>query len=275
MPNFDLSLSPSQLELIAKPNSTAIYTYQLTNNTYQNLSLFISLEPWQPQGNDGSVSYSQVPVNPHLTFSLSNADLKLNQTFTLPPQTTKQLILKIKTDSSAPLNDSYYTLFVNQNLSDFGNSNHSTVTAKIGSHLLISIANTDHLPQKGQIQPLIINPKLKDIFFTPLRVSTEVKNITDYYFPISGTLTLSKNNLTIKEIKLSPDNVLAHHSRQLQYSFSPPFWPGKYTATLTTPFAPNASASFYIFPFSLLALLPLVILLTFLFRYKHRKTGLG
>jgi hypothetical protein len=273
MAAFDLSLSPPQLELILKPGATIIHTYEITNNTYQNLSLSISIDPWLPQGPEGFVSYDHVPANPYLSFSLSNSDLKLNQTFILPPQTHRQLILKIKSATDTPLGDSYYTLFVNQDSSSLtGDLTHSAAAAKVGSHLLISSANSDQIPQKALIKNLTVAPKLKDILFTPLQISAEIQNTTDFYFPISGTLAITKNNLLIKQFNLTPDNILSHNSRLISCDNSPcllkpPFWPGKYTATITTPFSPSHSTSFYIFPFSLITLLiPLTISLTLLFR---------
>lgn len=281
MPTFDLSLSPTQTELILKPGATVIQTYKITNNTYQNLSLLISVDPWQPTDSSGSVSYDQVSSNPYLSFSLSNSDIKLNQIFILSPKTTQQLILKIKSASDTPLGDSYYTLFVNQSSSDLtGDLTHSNAIGKIGSHLLISSANSDQIPQKALLKNLAVKPKIKDILFTPLQISAQIQNTTPYYFPISGTLTISKNNLQIKQFNLSPDNVLAYHTRTIRClnnneitncQLKPPFWPGIYTATINlhpSINSPASSLTFYVFPFSPLAfLIPLTFLILF-FRYR-------
>lgn len=259
MPNFNLTISPAQIEFILKPGVGLIQTYQITNSSDSNLTLSTEVLPWIPLGSNGDVSYDHILASPNIHFHINNADLKLSQTFTLRPQETKQLVLKINTDSNTPLGDYYYTFFVSQTNQNSSDGNSSQAYGKIGSHLLLSISQTESPIPQSQIKNFQITPKIKDIFFTPLKFFANINNNSDYFFKTSGTLTLTKNNLTIKELKLKNDNVLAHHARTLECqdintcTISPPFWPGHYTATLTLDSSLNAtpiSISFFVFPFS-------------------------
>jgi hypothetical protein len=140
----------------------------------------------------------------------------------------------------------------------------SQAVGKIGSHLLLSVSDSEQVKSNFEIKKINLFPQFKDVFLTPIQVSAEIKNNSDYYNRIKGTISISKNNLKIRELNLSEDNVLAHHNRtiacqnQNTCSISPPFWPGRYTASLILDPSLNAkpvSISFYVFPFSLILII--------------------
>lgn len=266
MPSLNLTLKPAQIELVAKPGITLTQAYTVSNNTDSSLALTTQVLPWQASGSDGSVTYQDVPANPHLQFSLNNADLELGQNFILNPRETRQLVLKIKSTDTIPLSDSYYTFFVSQNLSGSFNANTSltSTSARIGSHILFSTATSASPASKLSVTQISISPQLKDIFFSQISFQAEVSNSSPYFAKTTGKLTISKNDLVIKEFDLYPQNVLSQHSRQITCmtdnnptpcTLSPPFWPGSYTATITLDPALSASPvslNFYVFPYSLL-----------------------
>jgi hypothetical protein len=113
---------------------------------------------------------------------------------------------------------------------------------------------------------LTVSPSFKDTFFPRLQIRALIQNRSAYFFKSAGKLTITKNNLIIKELDLFPQNVLALASRQVACNsgnlpvpctLDPPFWPGKYTATVSLdPSLASASASttFYVFPYSFLLL---------------------
>lgn len=272
MPNFNLTISPAQIEYLLKPNITITQAYEIINNSSENIYLNSEVLPFIPQGNNGSVTYQNVTSNQNITFSLSNANLVLGQPFVLGPNAKQQLVLKIKTSPEANLADSYYTFFVYQQQNQSIN-NFPQTTGRIGSHILLSLTNTENIKNSGEISKFTIQPKIKDVFFTPLKFSGEVKNNSDYFFKTTGKITLSKNEKIIKEIKLAENNVLANYYRQIDCqdltncTISPPFWPGAYTATLSFDenlHIPASSISFFVFPFSPLAILILISLLIFI-----------
>lgn len=272
MSSFNITISPAQIEYLLKPNTTITQAYDITNNSSEDIYLNSEVLPFIPQGNSGSVLYQNVFPNPNINFSLNNSDLVLGQPFLLKANSKQQLVLKIKTSPDIKLSDSYYTFFVYQTQSQ-NVINIPKATGKIGSHILLSVTNTENTPTKGIVSFFSINPKIKDVFFTPLKFSGEVKNNSDYFFKTEGKITLTKNNQTIKEINLQPNNVLSNYYRQLDCQdldnclLSGPFWPGRYTATLEfnqNLNIPSSSISFFIFPISPLIILILVSLLVFI-----------
>jgi hypothetical protein len=282
MSDFSLTIIPGQSEYLLKPGASLTQAYQITNDSSNTLFLTTEVLPWIPLGNNGDVSFDNVSAPSSINFSLNNSDLKLFQSFSLRPKETRQLVLKVATDQNTPLNDYYYTFFVKQVDNQITTQdNYSQTYGKIGSHLLLSLSNTATPENSSQIRNFQVTPKIKDIFLTPLTFSGEIKNNSNYFFHTNGTLTLTKNNLKIKELKLKDSNVLAHHTRFLNCqdqnvcTISPPFWPGVYTATINLDSSLNAapiSVSFFVFPFSPFALLALVFLILIFFKKFTRKT---
>ncbi|MBU1088346.1 hypothetical protein KKA02_00490, partial [Patescibacteria group bacterium] len=129
---FNLSITPAQIEILSKANKTITQTYQVKNNSGSAVDLSASIEQWQPVNNDGSIQYPPKSTS-SILFSLLNANLKLNQTFTIPANRSTQLILKIQIPQSAP--ESYFTLFLLQKNQP---NNKISTNAKIGSHILIT-----------------------------------------------------------------------------------------------------------------------------------------
>ena len=278
---FNLSLSPPQIEFVLKPEITLTQAYQITNESNQAITLNTEVLPFIPQGDNGSVSYSSLLSNPNISFSLNNADLKLGQPFTLAPLESRQLVLKIKTSSETELADYYSTFFVYQSTEMSANdTNFTQSTGKIGSHILLSVSNSEFPKINGQINKFIANPKVKDVFFTPINFSAQIQNKTNYFFKSLGKITISKNQKIIKEINLDPKNVLANHNRsiscenQATCTLSPPLWPGNYTATLEFDSAiniPPTSISFQVLPLSPILFILSIISLVYFFRWVKSK----
>ncbi|MGI5840742.1 MAG: hypothetical protein ACOX6N_00765 [Patescibacteria group bacterium] len=283
MADFNLTINPAQAEFILKPGAALLQAYDIINNSENTLYLTTSVEPWQPSGSSGNLSYFNVPSNDNLHFSLNNADLNLGQTFALQPHQKRQLVLKIKPDSQILEKDYYYTFFVSQAPANQPNldSNQTRTSAKIGSHLLLSLSQTENLPVRAEITDFTVSPKIKDCFLTPINFSALIKNQTPNFFKTEGRITVFKNNKEIARLDLSPQNVLGQHSRSILCSpataciLKPPFWPGAYTASISlsaTDSAKPLTSTFYIFPFSLLlSLIPLLLLFVILINKKSKK----
>jgi hypothetical protein len=280
---FDLTLSPYQIEFVLKPNITIIQAYDVVNNSDQDIILNTEVLPFLPQGNNGSVTYANISTNPNISFSLANSDLILGQPFTLAPNAKQQLVLKIKTSPEAKLADYYSTFFIYQNPSPADIELNSTQSlGKIGSHILLSVSNSENPKVDAVIQKFTITPKIKDVFFTPLKFSGQVKNNTNYFFKTSGKITITKNSQMVKELTLDPNNVLANYYRRLSCqdqdicTLSPPLWPGKYVATLSFDDSLNISpisTSFFVLPLSpIIFLLSITLIIVFITKIKKSKS---
>jgi len=281
---LNLTLKPAQVELISLPGSSVTQAYNIINNSDTTIVLYSNVLPFAPVDNNGSVTYENVTPSSQVHFSLANADLQLGQTFTLKPNENRQLVLKIQSDQNTPLKDFYFTFFVNQNIGN-DNANEfsaSAATARVGSHILLSTSKVENTNSTFTVSRFNVSPKFKDILYPQLTFKAEVNNQSNYYNKIVGKLTISKNDLLIKEFELYPSNVLAHSSREIQClsnneptpcSITPPFWPGQYKAVITLDSALSTkpvSISFFIFPYSFLFIaLVVTAILLIIFRKKQ------
>jgi hypothetical protein len=279
MPNLDLTLKPAQIELVARPGVTITQAYNVVNNSDSSVMLSTGIAPWKPEGTDGTVTYENVPPNPNFQFSLSNADLKLGQSFILRPHDTRQLVLKIKSASGVSQSDSYFTFFVIQDLTNSLNpdSTQTAASGRLGSHILLSTSTSENPSSQASISNFKASPLFKDIFFPAIRFEALANNKSDYFFKTTGKLSVTKNNLLIKEFDLFPQNVLKDASRSVVCSegnqpipctLNPPFWPGAYTATLNldpTLSAPASTITFYVFPYTLVIIFIFCLSFFFLF----------
>ena len=283
MSNFNLTLSPAQLEYVLKPGVTIIQAYNVTNNSDSSITLFTEVLPWIPSGTDGSVNYDQAVNNPNIEFSLGNSDIQLGQSFTLAANSKQQLVLKIKTNSTTALTDNYYTFFVYQNseISTISKNNNSQAIGKIGSHLLLTVSDVENPKVESKIEKFSITPKIKDVFFQPITFKGQIKNNSDFFFKINGKITITKNDKIIKELTLNSDNVLNHHSRDFSCSnetnvcqLNPPLWPGHYNVNVTLDSSLNAKSydtSFYVLPISPIIIILFIVGIIFGFK-KFKKT---
>ena len=278
---FDISISPPQIEFILKPGVNLTQAYQITNNSDQTVTLNTKILPFLPQGDSGSVTYTNLVSNPNILFSLNNSDLKIGQPFTLGPKEQKQIVLKITATDQVQLADYYSTFFIYQNPQTSANSsNISQTSGQIGSHILLSVSQTELPKTQGVVQKFTLNPKIKDVFFTPIKFSGQVQNQTNYFFKTSGKITIYKNSKVIKELPLDSQNVLANYYRQFSCqnqevcTLSPPLWPGYYTATIDFDSSLNispTSTSFFVLPLSPIAILLFLTLLFALLKLLKRK----
>lgn len=285
MSNFNLTLSPAQLEYVLKPGVTIIQAYNVTNNSDSSITLFTEVLPWIPSGTDGSVNYDQAVNNPNIEFSLGNSDIQLGQSFTLAANSKQQLVLKIKTNSTTALTDNYYTFFVYQNseISTISKNNNSQAIGKIGSHLLLTVSDVENPKVESKIEKFSITPKIKDVFFQPITFKGQIKNNSDFFFKINGKITITKNDKTIKEFTLNSDNVLNHYSRNFSCSaennvcqLNPPLWPGHYKVSVSLDPSLNAKSydtSFYVLPISPIIFILFVIGIIFgIKKFPFRRT---
>lgn len=287
---FDLTLSPSISEFVVRPGGGFTQAYDVVNNSSDIVFLKTSVEPFDASGDQGLVTYGSTSQNPSIVFSLNNADIQMGQTFKLAPGQKQQLVLKVKTLPDYK-GDAYYTFFITQD-SAGALQNEPTANAKIGSHLLLSLSSKETTPINSKISAFSSAPFIKDIFFTPINFDVVVDNSGSYFFKTNGTISVSKNGKELQKLNLFPQNVLAHHSRQVSCSppessvqnqessipvpcsLRPPFWPGVYSATLTingdTP--STSTIQFFVFPYYLtLLVLALTLFTVFLLRLLRRR----
>ncbi|HPD44921.1 MAG TPA: hypothetical protein PK131_01970 [Candidatus Woesebacteria bacterium] len=273
---FDLTLSPANNEIFIKPGQNYLLAFQITNNSSTSLILSSSVESWQPSGSQGEVNYHNTFMDPSISFSLNNADLKLGENFVLHPRENKQLVLKIMVSPLSNHQDYFYTFFVHQPADKFTGQ----LGGKIGAQLIIS--TQDKQTESLVIKKFSATPVIKDTFIKPINFHGYIYNNSSQFNKIAGKLTITKNDLLIEEFTLSPDTVLGGYSRLIRCAdknteiipcaLKPPLWPGFYQATLSLnlPQSPSATLNFFVFPYLILIILGILFGFFFFF---YRRLG--
>jgi hypothetical protein len=262
----NLTIKPSQIEIVLKPGAGYIQSYLITNNSDSDIVLSANVEEWLPQGYEGNVRYLPAKTD-YFLFSLSNSDLSLNQNFILKANETRQLVLKFLAKDNTLTSDHYFTFFVNQQpQTDTGTNS----LLRLGSHLLVSVNSTENPTQKFTVTEFSSSPYLKDILFGQVNFSGLIENQTSFFQKIDGQIIITKNQKPIETLNLYGHNVLSHHQRYfscrseknepIPCQLSPPLWPGVYTATLKTNHSPDVNLSFFVFPFYLVILITITFL---------------
>jgi len=250
---ISLTLKPAIVEFQLKPGTSFTQAYQVTNTGSHPEILTPSVHPWI-NSSDSTPQYVSYQVYPGFNFSLANADVKLDTPFRLEPGQTRQIVLRISTTAQTPPQDGYFTLFLSTD-SYQSNPGSSPVSARIGSHLLLSSESAAISPVPPQITNFKITPSFIDTFLTPIYFGGIATNHTLHFTKVQGKIDLIKSGKIIHSLKLAPDNVLSNSSRPLRCldthnspipcQLTPPFWPGFYQAKVL-----NTTQNFYIWPLS-------------------------
>lgn len=269
----NLSITPAKLEIQLKPGSSYVQSYIIKNNGDKSVTLYTSIDSWLSKGLDGDVVYTN--SLPDIDISFSNSNLKLGQSFVIEPNKSQQLVVKVQTATDTPVGDRYLSLFINQEQSANLSSN-STQLIRLGSHLLISISDSETTTSNFKINNFKINNPFIDCFFSTIKFSGEITNQSDFFNKIDNTILINKSNTIINKLTIFPDNILAHNSRNIRClndkspincQISSPLWPGFYQATTL-----NQSINFVVLPYSLIIFLIFIAIITkILYSYSSEK----
>lgn len=268
---FDLSISPSVVELTLQPGKLVTQTYLIENAGDTDLLVTPTLKDFISDGKTGTPILQEKTTFPFA--QLQNADITLNTPFTLKANSSQQLVLAIKPDENAEEKDWYLSLVLQtqpvqqEALVESGTS----VTGNIASNILVRIAQSDQAELKWDVVlkgiPQFID-SLQSVNITPL-----VKNNSQTAaIPEMSMLILNWKNEIVFEQDGLPERVLAQSSREIAaakqrkddprsyqpttFTFDPLFAVGPYTVRTTI--RNNAAGpkvveeSFMAFPFSLL-----------------------
>lgn len=219
--SFSLSLSPPVVEVMMQPGRKATYAFQLKNNSSSPVNLLPKIIPFQPQGEQGQVKYSQENSNwpGQDYFSFLNANLQINQPFLLAPDEEIQLVLKISPPQNAPEGDYYQSLILEQLAANTPNQTQTQLVGQVGSHLLLTVSSSGKPKREAAIveffSPSLLFGKILDSF-EALNLKLRIKNTGQTFFkPFGEIIILNNNEEKVASLPLRPDNILKDTTRQI------------------------------------------------------------
>jgi hypothetical protein len=291
--SLSLSIWPPLLEVMIRPGKSITQVYKLSNEGETDLLMTSSIVPFEPVDELGNIVIRETQAPDW--FSFQNADIKVGQNFLLKQGQTQQVVLAIKTPTTAEEDDYYLTLlFETQSLALNEGLLGAQAQAKIGTNILLTVSETGEPPRKAEIAEFKIkNAWFKlgswqfiDSFVNPLFI-LRIKNIGRSLFKPMGTLTVSGWTGGKYLLDLLPENILTNSVRQAQCfsadknqpspcqpetNWKNKFLIGVYQAQVGFGLDKisqdyQQTIHFFAFPFSLIAgLLLLILLLTILLK---------
>jgi len=281
---ISLSISPPLLEVMIQPGKTITQSYKIGNNSNTDLYVRAIVVPFEPADTQGKVGI-RYQVSGIRYFTLTNSDIQLGQTFRLPANSQKQLVLKIAVPKDELEADQYFTFLVEQSpeiefLGPQGGQN----LIKIGSNILLTVSRLGNPKKQGVIAKFLPYPKIADLF-DKVKFKVLIQNTGDAYFKPIGQIDIY-NQITKKKmtgLKLRPDNILVDSAREIMVPAFSSWLPGRYKAVLsftpdgksgakTASLQETASAIFWLLPIkSGLAILTLLIIIWQIYKIKLDK----
>lgn len=218
--SFGLSLTPSLLEVHARPGKSISQTFSLKNLADSEKTFVVRVVPFSPTSDGLPILLPSQKPEWLKYFKLKNSDLSLNEPFTIAAFQSRELILTIDIPSRASQSDYYATLLVS---STSQNQSATSFSASIGSNLLITVSPISHPPALVKITEFAPTPdsylfRLADYYVAdsgkPIVFAAVAKNHGKYLTKTSGELTI-KGRQVVDSIKLAPLNLLANSDRSL------------------------------------------------------------
>lgn len=248
---LNLSISPPIFQATIKPGKSVSQVFTIYNNSSNPIKLTPRIVPFLPEDDQGNPSLKPQSNPAWLTyFSLANSKIFLNQPFTLPANSSDQLVLSIKIPENSPTIDHYATLLLSSQenpTEDLLTFNQSPVAGSIGTNILLTIANEVAPPTILNIKDLKpVETKYIKIGqtyfldnFSPIHFTAKVENLGNHLAEAHGLFQIRKKTNIIHIQSLVPVNVLAQSTRELTASpsgklnFTPKITQmGRYQATL-------------------------------------------
>ncbi len=294
--NISLSVSPPISYLQVPPGTTRKHTVVLENTGDKTIVVMPSIVDFSSDGKTGRAIISNELSFPYISFGTTEI-----KELSIPAHNKAQLTLYIDVPKDAVEKEYPLTiLFFSKNgeyIPNFGlqgtNSTKSEISGGIGSNLVILVSKESKLANALKVVSLK-TPKFIDSFgwieFLPL-----VKNETISSISASGSAKiLNWKKDTISEFEIYPDVILGSNTRELRalrpgitpdkpetgtFSYKPKFLLGPYQiiVSLENDFSQQQQTSKYIevvyaFPFSIILVAILGIIITFVYIKKIKKS---
>lgn len=203
------------------PGKSITQVYQLSNTGEVDLVMTSDLLAFEPKNEAGEIAIleNKEKLNP-LNFGFLNADLKLGQNFSLPANSSQEVVLIIKVPENAPEKDYYATLlFQTSPVAILNNQSASQTQTKIGSNLLISVSRTGQPFKKATVEEFRLSHCsrfcLIDSFSSP-QFLIRIKNSGHAFFKPLGTISIQGWFNQKETLDLLPQNILSGSIREIQ-----------------------------------------------------------
>ena len=281
--SFSLSISPPILETMIQPGKRIIYTFDLENHSPGPINLIAKIVPFEAEDNQGHIRLILNEEPPEF-FSLLNADINFDQPFSLGSGQKIQLVVRIAIPQNQPEGDYYQTLLIEQSSPKVPLENLSQSLGAVGTNILLTISESGQ-PQRGlEIDSFSIpNAYFSKIVdsFSIVNFDLSLRNVGEAFSKPQGSIFIrpEREDKSLQEIKIRPDNILPNTTRKMQCleepcSFKPPRLIGSYQANFEFVLDNKkyqSTISFWVFPLKITIGIIFLLILLFFFLWRTRQ----
>ncbi|MCD8484051.1 hypothetical protein LRY60_00310 [Candidatus Woesebacteria bacterium] len=245
---FDVTIQPSVMELSIQPGKRITQAFEIANGGTRDLEVTLSLRDFTSDNLSGTPVLLETNTFPYA--ELQNADIRFNEPFLLPADSSQQIVAAFDIPITAETRDWYFMLLAETRSVADPNliGSRAETTGTIGTNVLIRITPTEYLPTDWSVElhgvPKILD-SLQSVTFRPLVTNDS----TSLAVPDVSVLVLDwRGNIVYEETGL-PDRVLAKSTREITagqqrtddprsyepvpFRFDPLFAIGPYTVRVT------------------------------------------
>lgn len=286
--DISLGISPPLTEIMIQPGKDFSQIYQLTNEGPQTI-IIPKIVPFTTNDDFGNVKLLE-KYNHNLDdypswFKIVDPKLNSNNAFLLPPGAKKNVTMEIAVPENAPEGDYYLTLLFETDNSGLIGGDISSVNAKIGTNILLTVSKDGNPTQKAKVSEFSA-PLISDSF-KPINYKVVIANTGSAFFKPVGKIIIKPFLGKEKVIEIAPQNILASSERQIPCvkdealitcTFREKFLLGTYIAELSFQAdgegeTYSKSATTVTFPYLLLVAIFISLSILFTIKMKQNKKG--
>ncbi|HSI20504.1 MAG TPA: DUF916 domain-containing protein [Verrucomicrobiae bacterium] len=264
-----ITVSPPRFELFGNPGDVISEKIKIKNDSDTEVTYQVEVEDFVAQGDEGSVGFVD-PSTSNETFSLARWVTFEPSKFTVPPAQERVISYTIRIPRNSEAGGHYGSVLVKR--AGTAAPGAASVDSRVGSLILLRVSG--NITEKLSLESFRTENSFQQ--YGPVDLHMRYKNEGNVHVAPTGTIVITNIfGKKVKEIVITPTNILPDASRVVTANWDTKNLVGQYTASLVVNYGQGkqalaGSTSFIVFPLYLLVVLVGVILAIYLLITKRK-----
>lgn len=264
-----LSVSPPTFELAANPGDTLKNSIRVDNITDDVLSVTIDKQNFTAAGEEG-----QAELTDEITsFSLASWIKVATPAIEIPAKSSKTVAFSVQVPANAEPGGHFGSVVFRTKAKPLSGQTGVSVGQQIGALLFLRVAG--ELKEQAKIDGFIPGKSFYE--YGPVEFESRLQNDGNVHFKPESTITIANMfGQKVATLPIDTHNVLPGSVRKFKADWKPKLLFGKYTATLSVVYGDKkqiltATTTFMGFPYKLVGIIALAVIILLVFIIKRRK----
>lgn len=264
-----LTISPPEFELLGNPGDTLSEKIKVTNTSDTDITYLTDIQDFRAEGDDGSIDLVD-PETSKESFSLARWLTTEPSQFTVPANQEKVVTVTVRIPKTAEPGGHFASVLIRRQGTPV--SGGTSVQSRIGTLFLLRVSG-------AATEKLSLNSFLPENSYQqygPVTFNMRYTNAGNVHVAPTGTIVITNMfGHKIKEIPVSPVNILPDSDRLVKTVWDEKNLVGRYTASLVVTYGQSkqtiaASTTFVVFPVYLMVIIVVVLILLYLLIAKRK-----